>query len=493
MNLIKKMWDKHPLAVIIVSAIFFRLISVLFAKGYGMSDDHFLVLEWAQNWLDGEKINKSKPAGHSLIYPGLHYLLLVTFQKINLYKPDLIMYVVRFLHAALSMITVYYGYKIVLFRYNKKIAAETGLLMAIFWLFPFMSVRNLIEMVCIPFIMIASYYLVKYDNQKQLRLAFLAGLFLGLSFIFRYQTNLFIVGFVAILLLRKDFIAAVLVSGGFAVSSFLIQGLTDWIAYGYPFASFIHYYFYNSSNAYNYLTGGWYVYFFTLLGILIPPTSLLIIFGFLSQWKKWAILFWPTMAFLVFHSIFPNKQERFILPAVPLFIIIGIVGWKEFVEKSAFWSKHNKLHSGLWKWFWTINILLLIIVSATYSKKTRVETMNFLGSRIDVNAILLETSDREFPLMPTFYMGKKVPMYTLARGYSVDSVLIKIQNGVRPNYLVMMNQKRMEERVQKLDQICPKRKKIIEIKPSLIDQILHFLNPRHNVNQTTAIYKLENE
>lgn len=493
MKSIKKMWETHPLAVIMVSAIFFRMISVLFAKGYGMHDDHFLVLEWAQNLLDGEKINKAKPAGHSLIYPGLHYLLLIVFQKINFYKPDLIMYVVRFLHAALSMFTVYYGYKIVLFRYNKKTAAEAGLLMAILWLFPFMSVRNLIEMVCIPFIMIASYCLVKYEHKKQLKLAFLSGLFLGLAFVFRYQTNLFVAGFAAILLLRKDFSGAVLLSSGFAFSSFFVQGLTDFMAYGYPFASFLHYFNDNSANAYNYTTGEWFVYFFTIMGILIPPTSLLIIYGFFSQMKKWALLFWPTMLFLTFHSIFPNKQERFILPAVPLFIIIGIVGWREFADKSLFWSKHKKLHTGLWRWFWIMNTILLVVVSTTYSKKARVEVMNYLGRRNDVNAILLETSDRGVAPMPTFYMGKKVPIFTMVRDCSIDSIQTEIQKGIKPNYLVMVNQKRMKERHNKLDQLYPKREKLVEIKPSLIDQLLHLLNPRHNVNQTCIIYKLENE
>ena len=203
MEKIKEMWKEHPLALILASSIFFRLIAVLFAKGYGMHDDHFLVLEWAKNMMEGVKPDRSNPAGHSLIYPGLHYLVMVLFKKLNLYKPDFLMYVFRFLHAALSMITVYYGYKTVLFRYGKKLAAEAGLLMAIFWIFPFMSVRNLIEMVCIPFIMLAAYILVKYEDQKKLLQTFYAGLFLGLAFTFRYQTNLFIIGFVGLLLFAK--------------------------------------------------------------------------------------------------------------------------------------------------------------------------------------------------------------------------------------------------------------------------------------------------
>lgn len=490
MQTLKKMWDERPIILIMTSAILFRIIAVIYAKGYGMSDDHFLVLEWAKGWLDGGTVDRS-PAGHSLVYPGLHYLLFILFKKIGLFSPDSIMYVVRFLHAALSMITIYFGYKIVLLRSSKKIAAEVGLLLAVLWLFPFMSVRNLIEVVCIPFLMMAAYCLVKYENSKKQILPLIAGLILGIAFTFRYQTNLFILGFFLLLLIRREFIAGVFVALGFLTSSFLIQGLTDWFAYGYPYASFIHYFLDNKANAYNYITGTWYVYIFTIIGVLIPPTSLLIMFGFVNQWRRWALLFWPTVIFLAFHSTFPNKQERFILPAIPFVLMLGIAGWREFAAQSKFWQKHVKLHSGLWKWFWIVNCVLLIVVSTTYSKRARVEVMNFLHSRQDVNAILVETSDADAQLLPLFYLGKKVPIYNMTRYMPVDSVRSELMSKTRPNYLVMMNIKRMEERQKRLRALFPKLEKITEIQPGLMDQVLHFLNPRHNVNQRCVIYRIE--
>ena len=41
-----------------LAAVIARAVAVIFAKGYGMSDDHFEVLEIAANWLDGEKIDR---------------------------------------------------------------------------------------------------------------------------------------------------------------------------------------------------------------------------------------------------------------------------------------------------------------------------------------------------------------------------------------------------------------------------------------------------
>jgi Alg9-like mannosyltransferase family len=491
MKTIRIMWQEKPLLLIMIAAIIFRAIAVLCAKGYGMSDDHFLVLEWAQGWLDGESIDRLHPAGHSLVYPGLHYLLLLGIKKLGLYVPELIMYIVRFLHAALSLLTVYFGYKLVLLRADKKIAAEAGLLLAILWVFPFMSVRNLIEMVCIPFLMLGAYFAITYEDSKKRPWALLVGVFLGMAFVFRYQTITFSAVMILIFVVRRDIRAAALAGAGFFISTFLIQGMTDLIAYGYPYASFKAYYLYNKANATNYVTLPWYTYIGTIAGVLIPPTSLLLMYGYFRTWKRWAIIFWPVLAFLVFHSAFPNKQERFILPVLPFVLLLGIVGWQEFVGKSPFWRSHQRLHSGLWKWFWAINCILLVVVSTTYSKRVRVETMRYLYNRGDVKALVLESSDNGIPIPPLFYLGKRVPVYYLPLTRKIDSLRAEIvDSGVTPNYIVMMNQKHIEERKERLKGLFPEMASEVEISPSFIDRLLHFLNPTHNINQQCSVFSV---
>src|SRR5690349_5637900 len=117
----RRYWEEKPLTVIILASAFFRLLAVLFSKGYAFHDDHFLVIEAAQSWVDGYDYNNwlptitktvTHPSGHSLLYPGMHYLLFKFLQLIGIFDPQIKMYVARFLHAAFSMITVYFGYKI---------------------------------------------------------------------------------------------------------------------------------------------------------------------------------------------------------------------------------------------------------------------------------------------------------------------------------------------------------------------------------------------
>lgn len=46
---VQKIWNDQPLILILGSAILFRLLAAIFAKGWGMLDDHYLVIESSQS------------------------------------------------------------------------------------------------------------------------------------------------------------------------------------------------------------------------------------------------------------------------------------------------------------------------------------------------------------------------------------------------------------------------------------------------------------
>src|SRR6478609_7438858 len=73
-----------PLQQLLIMGAFFRLISVVFSKGFGWHDDHFLIIEASQSWVDHFDYNNwlpskdapdRQPSGHSLFYTGLHYFI----------------------------------------------------------------------------------------------------------------------------------------------------------------------------------------------------------------------------------------------------------------------------------------------------------------------------------------------------------------------------------------------------------------------------------
>jgi hypothetical protein len=204
---------QKPLPLILWIAFILRLISVIFAKGWGMHDDHFLVIEASQSWVDGTDYNYWLPgnvagkeaAGHSWFYVGIHYLFFYFLKIINITDPQAKMYFIRLIHALYSLITVWLGYKITERLSNKNTATITALLLAAFWFMPWLSVRNLVEIVCIPPLLGGIWIIINSENKRNRMLQFFwAGLIVGIAFSIRFQTSLFAFGLFLAILFRKQ-------------------------------------------------------------------------------------------------------------------------------------------------------------------------------------------------------------------------------------------------------------------------------------------------
>jgi len=489
---LKRFWNEHPLASIIILAVIPRLVAVIFSKGYGMHDDHFGPIE--QPFMIMNDISywstRTTPHGHSIFYPLIHYILFQGFAAVGIQDPQAKMYVVRLLHAIYSLLVVFFGYKIAEVLSNRETAKKTGFILALFWAFPFLSVRNLIEMVCIPPLM-AGFYYALISKDDEIKNAFIAGLWLGLAFVFRYQT-LSITGTMGLVFLfRKEFKQMLLVAAGFIVTAVVVQGSVDIFAWGYPFAAFREYLLYNVTHGHDYTTGPLYNYALLVLGAFIPPMSFLLIFGFFKNWRKTLLILLPVMVFFILHSFFPNKQERFIFPVVPIILTLGVVGWEVYVKESAFWQRHRIALKSLWIWFWVLNFILLIPFSIYYSKRSRVESMYALyGKRI--SGIVMVGGTLGITLPPMFYAGVyPVPIYLINNDEELIQARAKLDTAhAKPNYAVFFGTEDFDDRVQHIEsELGLKLELEKSIEASFLDDVFYRLNPRNNKNQTMFLFK----
>jgi hypothetical protein len=491
LNFLRNQKENNPVKFLIIIALVVRLLAVVFAKGYGMHDDHFGPIEQPYQIISDASVweNRGDPHGHSIFYPLLNYTAIITMDSIGISDPQDKMFVIRFFHAIYSLLIVWFGYKLTLiFSKNKDIAFKVGLFLSLFWIMPFMSVRNLIEMVTIPPLLAAFYYISK--DKKSF---FIAGLAFGLSFVFRYQTATFLAGVGLIWLYEKKFKEILITGAGFITSVTLVQGSVDIFAWGYPFAAPLEYFVYNTGAAFDYTTGPFLQYFALYIGIFIPPLSLLLIFGNGVNFKNNAILILPNLIFFLFHSAFPNKQERFILPSIPFTIIIGIMGWEYFRQKSNWWKNRTKLIKGFWTFFWIVNTALLIIFTFTYGKKNRVEPLYYLGKKSNISGIVVETGDMGKVFQPQYYLNKQIPLFEITSTDQIDSVITSAKNINSENwYFILYGDKELDQRVERLEDISGFELKLEEtIEPSLTDWLLHKANPQFNKNQTATIWKAD--
>lgn len=493
---IRKLWEEKPLTLIILAGIFFRLLAVIFSKGFGMHDDHFLVVEPAQSAVDGYTHWKDfgSDTPYSIFYPGLHYFFFMYLKWRGLTDPQTKMYIVRAVNAAWSLITIVYGYRIVNLIGGKKPAGQAGMMLSILWFYPMLSVRDLVEMACIPPLMIATYLLIHPEKSQKVKNYIWAGILCGLSFNMRFQTLVFTGMIGLILLLRKNWKYFFTFSFCSLIMILAIQGVVDSAIWGSPFTEFREYISYNIHNAHTYTNGPFYQYFLLLLGVLIPPISLFIFWGYFRSWKKYPLLFWPGFAFLLFHSLFPNKQERFILPAVPFVIMLGIIGWYEYYEGSVYWQSHRGLMKRFWTFFWVMNIIALPVISTMYSKKSRVEAMTYLSKQPDVHGILIEESDEySYTQPPMFYLNRwNILVRGMTKEHSTAEVVSSYQGikdtMVHPNYVIFYGSEHEPERLAAFEKIFPDTQFKTEIEPGFMDKLLTWLNPV-NRNQSAYIYK----
>jgi hypothetical protein len=493
LNSLKRFWNEHPLLSIIIIALIPRLIAVVFSKGFGMHDDHFEVIE--QPFLIIHDINfwasRVEPEGHSIVYPGIHYLLLNGFNSIGIQDPQSQMFFIRLLHAFYSLLTVFFGYKIAEILSSRETAKKVGLILALFWAFPFLSVRNLVEIVCIPPLMAGFYFAL--TSKEKFRNALIAGLCFGLAFTFRYQTISITGTLGLVFLFQKQFKQTALLASGFFLSAFIIQGGADVFAWGYPFASFIKYIRHNVTHSGDYTTGPWYNYLVLVLGTLIPPLSFFLLYGFFRNWKKTLLILLPVFVFFVLHSMFPNKQERFIFPVIPLILVLGVVGWEELVKQSAFWSRHRTALKSLWSWFWIINTILLLLFSTHYSKKSRVEAMYSLYGK-PVNGVLFGGGKFSAPQLPMFYCGLyPLPTYDINNNEQFADVKTNFYKWkYSPNYAIFFGPDSLDIRLHRIESTLGLKYTLErKIEPSFLDYIFFKLNPKYNKNETTFVFKAE--
>jgi len=502
MEQLKAYWHNHPLKSLLIIGGLFRLIAVIFSKGWGMHDDHFLVIEAAQSILDGADYNnwipdnpqEGTPGGHSFFYPFLHLGFFWILDSIASLSPQTKMTLVRLVHALISLLPIIYVFKITERLSNTDTARKAGLFMAILWIMPILSVRNLVEVVCLPPLLASSLYLLRFESEKRNALLMFAGILAGIAMGIRFQIALFIGGAGLVLLSRKQIVPAVLY-GLFAFVGFFISQSADLYVWERPFAEFMEYVRYNIEHKTSYFDRPWYMYLLTVGGLLIPPISLFLFFGFFRNIKKHLIIFLPAFIFFAFHSYFPNKQERFIIPFLPYLIMLGFIGWQQWIKNSNFWNKNVKLLKGFWIWFWVLNTILLLVLTPAYTKRNRAEAMTWLYHQDDFNNMIIESSHKNDFLMPAqYYLGEwKQYFYVTAKKHSADLVRTNVENvsdDLRPNYVVFFEQEKLEERKARFEKGYGKPLELaVVVEPSYIDALLFKLNP-NNDNQTTHIYRI---
>jgi hypothetical protein len=515
-----RIWNKKPLRVIIIIALILRLVAVIFSKGYIVHDDHFNVIETAQAWVDGttyenwlpdENGNEiAQPKGISFTYVGIHYILFQAFEALGIMNATSKMLIIRLLHALFSLLVVSYAYRITHLVSNKDLARYVGLLIATFWILPFVSVHNMAEFFAVPFLMLAIWFMVRPQyRDKPRKWAFFAGLVLGLAFSIWFYIFIFVIGYFFVLIYKKRWPSLILSFIGFLITFALFQGIIDYQIWGKPFVEFSTFIKELEIPFTKPRRTIFSMYTVLLLIVLIPPISIFWLVGWIRSYKKNLLLFLPAFLMFLFFSFSIQQHERFIMAVFPFIVISGVIGWNRYLTKSVFWNNHPGLYRTMVILFWVINFSLLLPVTTMYSKRSQVESMLYMQKqKRHTEHILIEDSNRKsVKSMPLFYMEKWVNMYKLPKYKEYEELEVtrrsnwehvittpryfQTDSAQIPDYVLFVGKKRLDERVQRLQPFLPEMQYKKTIKAGILDRFLYKLNPKRNVNRNVYIYKVQ--
>jgi len=471
--------------VLLVAAAL-RLLAAIFSQGFLASDDHHVVIGAADQIASGVGL----PPGYarSALLPGVIAGIMMIGRSLGIQDPGSQLLFVRLIQAAYSLLVVYLVYRILERTLGRESAQLGGLLAAAFYAMPVISVHQLEESVCQVPLLAAYWWWVRSEaavsRQPSAVWGALAGIALGIALILRFPLIGLVAAFVVLLLLRPAPLhSKVAFLGGLALL-LVLQGYSNalinhewWFSFTHRLGAMLHPQR-MALEAEGYPSAPPWQYLLTLLAALIPPASVLLLGAAVkgATNRPFWLLGIATLAFLVSHSIIANKQERFLLPILPILFILIVAGLPWLAARIA------PAYRGMWWYFWIVNAALLVVLTFSFSKKDRVAPLLYIYRRHDATGVLVAQYNQTFHV-PEYYLGKPQPALVVVQ--QRDTVRI---TGIPINYVVLYSDSPEADRVFLAEALHKPLTLLTVITPSLSDRLAHAINPRHNKARTAAIY-----
>jgi 4-amino-4-deoxy-L-arabinose transferase-like glycosyltransferase len=494
--------EAHPLATVLIAATIFRLIAVIFSRGFIHSDDHYDTVSIAYDWLksgllgpDGFMHWKDQPGIASGRFP-LYTLSLFGIMKIytwlGVQSLDTMMYGIRLMHALISMVPVVCAYAIVK-RYtsNSQWAMYGGLAAALHFVMPFLGVRCLIEIVGGEIWLAAIYGFYRYREEREIKWLWFAGVMTGLAWMIRFQMA-FAVLPIPFILWYEDKSVKGAIHYALAVGAMILLAWTaDWFLMGrFASTTLTHLHINVDLDAlYDTIPA---MYVIILLAVFIPPLSLFLFWQSLkpSFVKKHLILVISSLSFLIWHWVLKNQQERFIFPMLPACLLMFVL---------ALWHRKKSTGHILAKSVWSrgmvglalgINAVGLLFLSVGYGHKGLIEPV------VDIDQTT--PNSRVFFLQPAMrpWIAYEYASAGMQGEYVKTWDEFRTVTDAAPtsqpfDYFVVYPKKGdslaacLDSLTAAYGTLTPWR----SYPASWYDQLLHVMNPRHNDNFAAYVYQ----
>ncbi|HEV2671900.1 MAG TPA: glycosyltransferase family 39 protein [Gemmatimonadales bacterium] len=474
-----------------------RLLAAIFSQGFLASDDHHVVVGAADQIASGAGLPITY--ARSALFPGAIAAVMTITRTLGIHDPGIELMFVRLVQAAYSLLVVYFVYRILERSLGRDGAIAGGVLAAVFFAMPVTAVHQLEESVCQVPLLAACWWWQRCEVPVTHRSSIIwgasAGIGLGLALILRFPLIGFVAVFVAIAVLRPR---PVTISSKVALLAGLLVIV---LLQGYSNALINHEWWYSfkerlgpmlhpqrmAVDAEGYPHSPPWHYILTLLAAFIPPVSVLLLAAAVKggSTRQFLLLGAATLAFLVSHSLIANKQERFLLPILPVLFIMIVAGLPWLAARMRHWDR------AMWSYFWAVNAALLLVLTFSFAKKDRVAPLLYVYRRHDATGVLVAQYNETFTV-PAYYLGRPGPLLAVVQRRDAAAFTARwvADTGSKINYVVLYSDTPAADRALLAGALRKNLTLLTSIAPSLADRIAHAINPRHNKARTAAVYTI---
>ncbi|MBI3178842.1 MAG: hypothetical protein HYZ27_04235, partial [Deltaproteobacteria bacterium] len=320
----------HPLAAPLMAGAVARGAAAIVAMGFHARDDYFHVLEPALAWLKDPAFDwdNSPLAGagiRSHLVPRAVWLVLMAARTLGIASPENLIRATYLAAGAYSLLAVPAMFLAARRLLDAKGALIATWLAAVHFAMPYAGTRLLIEAMAMPPLLFGIYF-ATFTSARRL---VLAGACMALACWFRYHVAvaaLALAAVVGVSALRTGGLRSALArlawlatGAGLALA---VQGLFDLWTTGDFLGPLVRNIAYNLSPPAGLSRSGPLTYLGLWLLLTAPPATLVLLPAMSKAARALPLVTWPFVAFVVFHSLVPHKEERFMLPVLPLFLIL---------------------------------------------------------------------------------------------------------------------------------------------------------------------------
>lgn len=323
LNIPGKIFNK----IILFTAIVVYTITAYNSNGFYHADEHYQLIEFA-----GIKTGSNTPEDltweyHQEMRPALQpvicFLIFKALNAVGINDPYHLTFGLRLISGILTILVMSYFIKQVENWFQENFLKNAFSVLSYFlWFIPFLGVRFSSETWSGIMFLLS---LAIYNNPgKSFSKIIYIGVSLGLSFFFRFQAALLILGFVLwlIFIQKEKLIYFTRLALGFSL--LLISGiiLDTWF---YGSLVFTPWNYLNNTILHGGTTGfgtsSWYYYFQKLIELPGIFIGIILLFALAINIFKFPkdIFVWSVVPFIIVHCILPHKEERFLFPIVFLF------------------------------------------------------------------------------------------------------------------------------------------------------------------------------